>query len=85
MPHHKSCEKHMRTSSEERARNRAYRSHMRRLIRQVKSAQNQTEAQDILRQTTALLDRLAHKKIIHSNNAANYKSKLNKFVTKLPA
>ncbi len=75
----------MRTSAEERERNRSYRSRMRRLIRDVKSAQTQSEALERLRVTTSFLDRISRKGIIHKNNAANYKSRLYKFVSKLPA
>jgi len=36
-----------------------------------------------LKETVSFLDKLAGKKVIHTNKAANLKSKLTKFVNKL--
>lgn len=84
MPHHKSCKKRMRTGAEERTRNRAYRSELRGLMRQVRQADTQKAAQEHMLKVGSLLDRLARKRVIKKNNAANHKSRLQRFVNKLP-
>ncbi len=85
MPHHKAYKKTMRTAEEAHKRNRAYRSHMRTLIRKVRESETKTSGEVNLRQAVNILDRLARKGVIHRNNASNYKAKLTKFVSKLPA
>ncbi|MFH1862111.1 MAG: 30S ribosomal protein S20 [bacterium] len=85
MPHHKSCIKRMRTSEEERTRNRAYRSQAKKVIKKIRESGNRAEAEAALREAVSLLDHIANKGIIHKNKAANYKSKLTKRVSKLPA
>jgi small subunit ribosomal protein S20 len=85
MPHHKSCKKRMRTSEDDRQRNRIYRSQFRSLVRKVRESQDQPSGTGNLSKAASLLDRLAHKGIIHKNTAANYKSRLSRFVRQLPA
>lgn len=85
MPHHKAYKKDMRKNEEARQRNRTYRTQMRSLIRKIKEAQSQAAAKEPLQKAIVTLDRLARKGIIHKNNAANHKSRLHKFVSKLPA
>ncbi len=85
MPHHKSCKKRMRTSAEANVRNRAYRSNLRSLIRQVRSTKDPAEAQEKLRKVTSMLDSLTQKGLVHKNFAANNKSKLSRKVNKLSA
>ncbi len=83
MPHHKSCKKRMRTSLEANVRNRAYKSNLRSLVRQVKEATDPAEAQEKLGKVTSMLDRLARKGLVHKNYAANHKSKLTRGVSKI--
>ncbi len=85
MPHHKSCKKRMRTSEISRTQNRAYRSQVRSLVRQVQTAETQAAASESLIKATTLLDRLARKGVIKKNSAANTKSKLQRHFNKLPA
>ncbi len=85
MPHHKAYKKSIRQDEEARLQNRAYRAQMRAAVRRVRQAQTKASAQAHLKKAIAVLDRLARKGIIHQNNAANQKSRLSKFVSKLPA
>ncbi len=83
MPQHKSCEKRMRTSAKARARNRAYRVKMRIAIRKVREAKTTDEANTALHAASKILDRLAGKRIIHKNRAADKKSRLSAYVRSL--
>jgi len=56
---------------------------MRTAIKKVLSATDKEEAQKQYTNTTALLDKLAAKGIIHKNKAANKKSRLAHFVNNL--
>jgi small subunit ribosomal protein S20 len=85
MPHHKAYKKTMRQDEVARQQNRAYRAQMRRLIRKVQEAPTKAVGQEQLKKAIVVLDRLARKGIIHKNNAANHKSRLGKYVSKLPA
>ncbi len=76
MPQHKSAAKRVRQSEKRRDRNRMHRSRVRSLIKQLKAETDQARAQELLSETKAYLDRLATKRIIHPNKAANYKSAL---------
>ncbi|MDP8207214.1 MAG: 30S ribosomal protein S20 [Candidatus Electryonea clarkiae] len=80
MPQHRSCAKRMRTSAKAKARNKAYRTKMRIAIRNVREAKSFKDAESSLHVASKILDRLASKGIIHRNNAANRKSRLNSFV-----
>lgn len=83
MPQHKSAAKRVRQSAKRRARNRYHRSQMRTMIKKLRQTEELSQAQPLLRQIKAYLDRLATKKIIHKNKAANYKSELERHVNAL--
>lgn len=83
MPQHKSAAKRVRQNAQRRERNRIHRSRMRTLIKKLRQSEDATEAQALLRDTKAYLDRLACKGIIHKNKAANYKSELEQRVNTL--
>ncbi|MDX1545567.1 MAG: 30S ribosomal protein S20 [Rhodothermales bacterium] len=83
MPQHKSAAKRVRQNAHRRERNRIHRSRMRTLIKKLRQSEDATEAQAMLRDTKAYLDRLASKGIIHKNKAANYKSELEQHVNAL--
>lgn len=83
MAHHKSAIKRIRISVRNRDRNRHYKSRMRTQIKKLRDASNKEEAQELYRETTSLLDKLASKGIIHANKAANQKSKLQHWVDQL--
>ena len=86
MAHSKSAKKRVRQNEEQRLRNRRHRSRLRTAIKRLRAAagagdpesgaQNVPEAQ--LRETIALLDRMASRRVIHKNAAARTKSRLSR-------
>ncbi len=72
----KSVIKRARQNERTRTRNVLQRSRLKTAVKKVRTAENQEAAKQELVKTSALLDRLAAKKIIHKNKAANLKSKL---------
>ncbi len=83
MPQHKSAAKRVRQSAKRRTRNRYHRSQMRTMMKKLRQTEDPSQAQALLRQMKAYLDRLATKRIIHKNKAANYKSELERHVNAL--
>lgn len=83
MPQHKSAAKRVRQNEKRRARNRYQRSRMRTMIKKLRHTEDPAEAQTLLNDVKAYLDRLATKRIIHKNKAANYKSELERHVNAL--
>ena len=83
MAHHKSAIKRIRTSWKENRRNVSYKSEMKTAIKKVLSIKDKETIQQELKDTNALLDKLAAKKIIHKNKAANQKSKLARYANSL--
>ncbi|MBW3470226.1 30S ribosomal protein S20 [Arthrospiribacter ruber] len=80
MANHKSALKRIRANEAKRLRNRYQHKTTRTFIKRLKSVTDKTEAQELLKTVTSMIDKLAKKNIIHKNNAANKKSKLTKFV-----
>jgi small subunit ribosomal protein S20 len=85
MPHHKSAAKRVVTNEKRRLRNIAATSRMRTAIKAVRSATTKTVGEAALHDTVAVLDRIAAKGIIKRETASRHKSRLSKFVAKLPA
>ena len=83
MAHHKSAFKRIRKSEKSRLYNRLRKKNMKKAIRSVREAESYENAADNLKRVTKILDKLASKRIIHKNNASNYKSKLAKLVNKM--
>lgn len=83
MANHKSALKRIRANEAKRLRNRYYLKTTRTFIKRLRATSTKTEAQDLYKKVAGMLDKLAKKNIIHSNNAANKKSKLQKFVNSL--
>ena len=83
MPQHKSAERRVKTNTISNRRNAAYKSLMRTSIKKVRSISNKEQIQVELQKTNSLLDKLAAKKVIHKNKAANFKSKLAKYANSL--
>ena len=83
MPHHQSAEKRIRKSKKQRLINRQYKSQLTTLTKEVRKASNKKEAEKALQNLIPCLDKLSSKRVIHSNKAANQKSKLTKFVNTL--
>lgn len=76
MAHHKSAEKRIRTSWKQNRRNVSYKSEMKTAIKNVLSITDKEAIQKELKNSSALLDKLAAKRIIHKNKAAHQKSRL---------
>ena len=83
MPQHKSAAKRVRQDANRNERNRTHRSKMRSMIKLLRQTTDKTQGEAQLSPIKALLDRMAAKGIIHKNMAANYKSELEKHVSRL--
>lgn len=83
MAQHKSAIKRIRTNERRAKRNVAEKSTMKTLLKKVRSAKTKDTAASVLKETVSFLDKLAGKKVIHANKAANLKSKLTKLVNTL--
>ena len=83
MANHKSALKRIRSSETKRLRNRYQLKTTRTFVRKLKESTDKTEAQELYKKVSSMLDKLAKNNIIHKNNAANKKSKLAKFVATL--
>jgi small subunit ribosomal protein S20 len=83
MANHKSALKRIRANEAKRLRNKYQHKTTRTFIKRLKLATDKTEAQELLKTVTSMIDKLAKKNIIHKNNAANKKSKLTRFVNAL--
>jgi small subunit ribosomal protein S20 len=80
MAHHKSALKRIRANESKRLSNKYYLKTTRTFIKKLKKSTDKEEAQELYKKVSSLLDKLAKKNIIHKNNAANKKSRLNKLV-----
>lgn len=83
MPQHQSAIKRVRQNEKRRLHNKDQKSRVRTLMKKIRATDDKAEAQELLDEAKAGLDRLASKNIIHKNKAANYKSKLEKHVNGL--
>lgn len=83
MANHKSALKRIRANAVKRLRNRYQAKTTRTFIKKLKATTNKSEAQELFKTVSSMLDRLAKKNVIHKNKAANNKSKLAKFVASL--
>lgn len=83
MPQHKSCVKRVRTSAEQRDRNRSFRTQYRAAVRDLRAETNPDEAARKYRLTVSLIDQAATRGLLHKNNAARSKSRLALMVNKL--
>lgn len=78
MPHHKSAMKRIRQDRKRRSRNKAVKSAVRTVSKQVGTATNDEEAQRLLAEASSVIDRAAKKHVIHWRTAARKKSRLTK-------
>jgi small subunit ribosomal protein S20 len=83
LPNVKSAEKRMRTSERRNERNRQFRSKLRTAIKKVRQADSTEAGAEALKAAIVLIDRAAHKHIVHANKAARDKSRLHAFVQKI--
>ncbi|MAC95114.1 MAG: 30S ribosomal protein S20 [Flavobacteriales bacterium] len=83
MANHKSALKRIRQSRKRNLHNRYYAKTTRNAISELRSSTDKKEAESKLPSVISMIDRLAKKNIIHSNKAANLKSKLTKYIATL--
>ena len=85
MATHKSAIKRIRTSRQERARNRQWKSRLRTVMKAVRTAETPESAAKAFKEAQPIIDRTARRGIIHRNAAARYKSDLDAHVKRLAA
>ncbi|HEX6063348.1 MAG TPA: 30S ribosomal protein S20 [Longimicrobiales bacterium] len=83
MANTRSAEKRMRQDRKRNAQNRAQRSRLKTAIKKVSAQTEPQQAETELKETAAMLDRMASRRLIHPNKAARKKSQLAKAVKKL--
>ncbi len=83
MANHKSAEKRIRANETKRLRNRYQHKTTRTILKKLKTTSVKSEAEELLKQVSSMIDKLAKKNIIHWKKAANQKSKLTRFVNGL--
>lgn len=83
MANHKSALKRIRRNDAVRLRNRYQHKTTRNAIKKLRSETDKKKAEALLPGVVSMIDKLAKRNIIHSNKAANLKSKLMKQVASL--
>jgi small subunit ribosomal protein S20 len=83
MANHKSAEKRARQSEGRKVENKYFARTTRNAIKALRNTHESDAAKEELPKLAAMIDKLAKKKVIHKNKAANLKSKLTKHVNKL--
>ena len=83
MANHKSALKRIRRNEEVRLRNRYQHKTTRNAIKRLRIEEDKKTAETLLPTVVSMIDRLAKRNIIHTNKAANLKSKLTRQVSGL--
>ncbi|MBT8291867.1 MAG: 30S ribosomal protein S20 [Eudoraea sp.] len=83
MANHKSALKRIRRNEVVRLRNRYQHKTTRNAIKKLRSETDKKKAQKLLPTVVSMIDKLAKRNIIHTNKAANLKSKLTKHIAAL--
>ncbi len=83
MANHKSALKRIRRNEAVRLRNRYQHKTARNAIKKLRNETDKKKAEGMLPDVVRMIDKLAKRNIIHSNKAANLKSKLTKQVAQL--
>ena len=83
MANHKSALKRIRSTATRRERNRYQLKTTRTFVKRLRSTTDKSEAEELYKKGSSMLDKLAKKNIIHKNNAAHKKAKLAKHVNEL--
>jgi small subunit ribosomal protein S20 len=83
MAHHLSAKKRIRQSEKRTAVNKYYAKTTRNAVKKLRNNTDKKDATAELPKVFSLLDKLAKKKVIHKNKAANLKSKLTRHVNSL--
>lgn len=76
MANHQSAEKRIRQNESHRLENRYHARTTRNAIKKLRGTTVKAEAQTMYPEIASMLDKLAKKKVIHKNKAANLKSSL---------
>ncbi len=76
MPQHKSAAKRVRQDAKRRLRNRQHKLRVRTMMKDLEGLTERAAAEAKLSDVKAQLDRMATRRIIHPNKAANIKSAL---------
>ena len=76
MANHKATKKDVRQSAKRRDRNRYYGKTTRNAIRDLRAVKETGEAAKQLPDVVSMIDKLARRRVIHKNKAANLKRKL---------
>ena len=83
MANHQSALKRIRSNEAKNERNRYQHKTTRTWIKKLRTSTSKAEAETLLKETVAKLDKLAKNNIIHKNKASNLKSSLTKHVNSL--
>jgi small subunit ribosomal protein S20 len=83
MANHKSALKRIRSNESKHLRNKYQHKTTRNAIKNLRSVEEKKEAEALLPNVVAMVDKLAKKNVIHKNKAANIKSKLTQYVAAL--
>lgn len=78
MANHASAIKRIRQNEKRKIHNHYYRKTMRNALRSFRELTDKKAAEEQLPKMVSLIDRLAKRRLIHKNKAANLKSKLTK-------
>jgi small subunit ribosomal protein S20 len=83
MANHKSALKRIRRNEAVRLRNKYQHKTMRNALRKLRAEEDKKAAETLFPTVVSMIDKLAKRNIIHSNKAANLKSKLSKQIATL--
>ncbi len=83
MANHKSALKAARQAETRREDNKYYARTMRNALKKMRATTDKSEADRMLPELSAMLDKLAKKNVIHKNKASNLKSSATKHVQNL--
>ena len=83
MANHISALKRIRQSEKRRVHNKYYAKTTRNSVKELRATANKKEALELLPKVSSMLDKLAKKRIIHKNKAANIKSELTLYVNSI--
>ena len=83
MANHKSALKAVRQAETRKEDNNYYARTMRNSLKKMRSTTEKTEAEKMLPELNAMLDKLAKKNVIHKNKASNLKSSITKHAQSL--
>jgi len=76
LPKHKSSKKRMKTSAVANLQNRAEKSRMKKLVKELRECKTKEEAEQKLTHVISIIDKASRNKTIHKNKAARDKSRL---------